>query len=257
MQTTPTSPTDPILETQVFLGRYKVPILLGLAVVICAVAAYAGYRIYETNREAKASALLAEAKAAPDYEKVISQYPGAGAAASAYLLMAMDQREKKQYAEANATLEKFVNANPKHELVTTAKMAMASNLDSMGKTDAALDMYKQIGANYAQSYNAPLAMLAQAQILKAKGQDEEARRVCETVMTQYRESYASMEAMQILKALKPAATPVPVAPVAASSSPAAAAPSVAPTPAAAPSAPSAMTSPVPSASPAASSTPAP
>ncbi len=169
--------------------------------------------------------MLATAKSAPDFEKVISQYPGAGAAASAYLLMATQQREKKQFAEANATLEKFVAANPKHELVTTAKMAMAANLDSMGKADAALDMYKQIGANYAQSYNAPLAMLAEAQMLKAKGQDEEARRVCETVMTQYRDSYASMEAMQILSSLKPAATPVPAAPAPAAS-PVSAAPAV-------------------------------
>lgn len=254
MQTTPTSPTDPILETQVFLGRYKVPILIGLLIVICAVATYAGYRIYETNREAKAATLLAKASDAPDYEKVISQYPGAGAAASAYILMATQQREKKQYAEANATLEKFVKAHPKHELVTTAQMAMAANLDSMGKADAALAMYKQIGTEHAQSYNAPLAMLAEAQILKAKGQDGEARQICETVMAQYRDSYAAMEAMQILASLKPAATPLPVAPAAAAS-PASAGPGAAPAPSTAPSAPAAVTSPVP-ATPAASATPA-
>lgn len=215
MQTAPTSSTDPILETQVFLGRYKTPILIGLAVVICGAAGYGAFWMYTANRDAKAAALLAQAKSAADYQKVMAEYPGAGAAASAALLLATQQREKKEYSEANGTLEKFITAHPTHEFVTTAKMAMAANLDSMGKTDEALEIYRQIAANYPQSYNAPLALLAQAQMLKGKGQVEEARRVCETVMTQYRDSYVALEATQILKALKPA----PVASAAASASP--------------------------------------
>ena len=228
MQTASTPSPDPILETQLFWTRYKMPILVVLALVLCGAAGYGAFRIYSARRDASAAALLAQAKSAPDYQKVIADYPGAGAAASASLFLAAEQREKQQYMEANATLEKFVSANPMHELVTTAKMAMAANLDSLGKGDQALEMYRQIAANHAQSYNAPLALLAQAQLLKGRGQIEEARRVCETVMTQYRESYATLEATQMLKALKPAV----VAPVvAASTSPtpvAAVAPSVPP-----------------------------
>ncbi|MEP6810484.1 MAG: tetratricopeptide repeat protein [Chthoniobacterales bacterium] len=206
MQTASTSSPDPILDTQVFLGRYKIPILIALAVALVAAAVYGGYRVYAANREAKASALLAGAKTIPDYQKVIADYPDAGAAVSAYLLLAKEQREKQQFAEANATLEKFVKAQPKDGLVPTAKMAMAANLDSMGKGDAALEMYRQIASNYAQDYTAPLALLAQAQILKANGKTEEARQACETVMTQYRQSYAAMEATQMLMSLKPAPT---------------------------------------------------
>ena len=225
MQTAPTSSIDPILETQVFLGRYKTPILVILVILICGAAGYGAFRIYTEHRDANAAALLAQAKSAPDYEKVIAQYPGAGASSSAYLLLATQQREKQQYAEANATLGKFVNAHPKHEFVSTAKMAMAANLDSMGQADAALEIYRQIALNYAQSYNGPLALIAQAQMLKGKGQIEEARRVCETVMTQYRESYAAMEAAQILKTLKPVSVAA-TAPAATESAPVA--PSVAP-----------------------------
>ncbi len=244
----PTPTTDPILETQVFLGRYKGPILIGLLLVIFGAAGYGAFRLYTTHQEAKAAALLAEAKTPPDYEKVIAQYPGAGAAVSAYLLLATEQREKKQYAEANATLEKFIKAHPQHEFVATAKMATAANLDAMGKADAALEMYRQIAASHGQSYNAPLALLAQAQILKAQEKDEEARRVCETIMTQYRESYAAMEATQILKELKPAvvATPVPAAPTE-PAAPAAtpSAPAVAQSPAAAAQSPVASVAPTP------------
>lgn len=213
MQPAPTSHTDPVLETQVFWTRYKTPILIALAVVVCGAAGYGAFRLYAAKRDAAAASLLAEAKSAPDYEKVIAQYPSSGAATSSALLLAAEQREKKQYAEANVTLEKFVNAQPGNEFVSTAKMAMAANLDSMGKTDQALQMYQQIAANYGQSYTAPLALIAQAQLLKGQGKIEEARQICETVMTQHRDSYATLEATQMLKSLKPAATPAPVATV--------------------------------------------
>ncbi|MEO5721535.1 MAG: tetratricopeptide repeat protein [Chthoniobacterales bacterium] len=244
MQTAPTTSTDPILETQVFLGRYKVPLLIALAVVIFAGLGYAAVHLYTTHRDTKAAELLAQAKSGPDYQKVIAQYPSSGAAVSASLLMATEQREQQQYVEANVTLEKFIKAHPKHEFVTTAKMAMASNLDALGKGDEAMEMYRQISANYAQSYNAPLALLAQAQMLKAKGKDEEARRICETVMTQYRDSFAAMEATQILSSLKPVVveTPVKVSPAEAA---APSAPPVAQSPSAAAKSPVASVAPTP------------
>ena len=56
---------------------------------------------------------------------------------------------------------------------------MAANLDSMGKTDEALAMYQQIASDYPNSYTAPLAMLSQVYILKAKNRNDDARRICE------------------------------------------------------------------------------
>ncbi len=224
MQTAPTTSTDPILETQVFWNRHKMPILIGLVVVLCVGAAYGAYQLYVTHRGNAAATALAQANGPEDFQKVIANYPSTGAGASAALLLAGQQREKQQYAEANGTLEKFIKAHPKHEFVSTARMAMAGNLDAMGKTDQALEMYRKIAANDAQSYNAPLAMIAQAQLLKGMGKLDEARQVCETVMTQYRDSYATLEATQMLKTLKTAGveTPVPLqAAPAAVSSPAA------------------------------------
>jgi hypothetical protein len=84
-------------------------------------------------------------------------------------------------------------------------MATAANLESLGKQDDALAMYQVIGSLNAGSFNAPQALLAQAQILEAKNRVEEARRVCETIMTKYRDSYAALEAARVLRTLKPAA----------------------------------------------------
>jgi tetratricopeptide repeat protein len=88
-------------------------------------------------------------------------------------------------------------------------MAMAANLDSMGKTDEALAMYQQIASNYPNSYTAPLAMLSQVYILKVKNRNDDARRICETILTQYRTSFWASEAMQQLRLLKPITTSTP------------------------------------------------
>jgi tetratricopeptide (TPR) repeat protein len=97
--------------------------------------------------------------------------------------------------------------------VSTAKLAMAANLDSMGKVDEALAIYQQIASDYPNSYAAPLAMLSQVYILKAKNRNDDARRICETMLTQYRTSFWAGEAMQQLQLLKPitSSTPPPTA----------------------------------------------
>jgi tetratricopeptide (TPR) repeat protein len=89
-------------------------------------------------------------------------------------------------------------------------MAMAANLESMGTNHEALSTYQQIAATYPNSFNAPLALLSQVYILKALNRDEEARRICETILTQYRESFWAEEAMQQLQLLKPSRLPAPI-----------------------------------------------
>jgi TolA-binding protein len=92
--------------------------------------------------------LLAAAKSPSDFQQVIDRYPGSQPASSAYLLLAEKQRAKKQYAEANTTLHKFIDQFPKHELITTAWMGVAANLDSLGKGDEALSTYQRLVAEY-------------------------------------------------------------------------------------------------------------
>jgi TolA-binding protein len=237
MQTAPTTPTsspDPLLATQVFWERYKMAIIAALVTIVLLVAAWGTYRFLHGRKEAAAAAAFANAKGMEEYQRVISEYPSSGAAASAYLLLAAQQREKQQYLDANGTLQRFVDNFPKHHLVTTAKMGMAGNLDSLGKPDEALEMYRRIAAEHPKSFNAPLALLAQVQLLKSKGQIDEARRVCETVITQFRDSFAAQDATRLLRTLKPAAPVAPSAPQppAAEPPPAAGSPvaSLAPTP---------------------------
>jgi predicted negative regulator of RcsB-dependent stress response len=209
MPTAPPPSRDVAIETRVFWERFKKQITAALIIVLLAVMAFTGYRFYSDRRAAAASALLASARSAQEYQQVIDRYPSTPPAADAYLLLAEAQRNEKKFAEANKTLEMFIAKYPQHEFVSTAKMAMAANLESMGKADEALVMYQQIASTYPNGFNAPMALLSQVYILKAKNRNDDARRICETILTQFRTSFWAGEAMQQLRLLKPITTSTP------------------------------------------------
>ena len=203
---------DPLMETQLFWARNKMPILIAIAAILIALVGYGAYQYRAARHQVAAAAALAQAKTSENYEKVISDYQSTPAAASAYLFLAAEQRKADKFADANLTLQKFLRVNPKHELIATAKMAIAANHESLGNTEEALDTYRRLAADHPKDFNAPLALLAQVSILKRTGKIDEARKVCETILTQYRESFASAEAAQELRQLK---ADVPAAPSAA------------------------------------------
>ena len=68
-------------------------------------------------------------------------------ARSAYLLLADAQKAEKKFNEANATLQTFVDKNPKHEMAGTARLAMAGNLEALGKKDEALATYQRLATS--------------------------------------------------------------------------------------------------------------
>ena len=232
--------TDAAPEREVFWDRYKKEVMAVFVFALLGVAAYGGYRIYSDRQANSAAELLSSAKTATDFQKVIAQYPKTSASASAYLLLADAQRNEKKFAEANTTLQTFLDKFPKHELMGTARLALAGNLEALGKKDEALAAYQRLVADDPKGFAAPVALYSEIHLLKEKKQIDEARRVCETLMTQYRDSRLAPDAAYQLRLLKPATPPAT-----------AASPSVAPPPpASAPSAPPAAQSVAPAAPPA-------
>ena len=226
-------------DREVFWERYKKEVMAVLLLALLAGAGFGGYKIYSDRQANAAASMLASAKTAGDFQKVISEYPGTAAGGSAYLLLAAAQRNEKKFSEANTTLQTFLDKFPKHELVGTARLAIAGNLEALGKKDEALVAYQRLVAGDPHGFTAPVALYTQIHLLKEKKQIEEARRVCETIMTQYRESRLAPDAAYQLRLLKVDNGPK------SSPSPAATAP-----PAAAPSAPPAAQSVAPAAPPA-------
>jgi TolA-binding protein len=183
--------------------------MMAIGVAVLALLGYAAYWLYTDRRDAAAAALLASSHDANGYQQVITRFDGTNSGATAYLLLAEAQRTAGNYAESNTTLQKFIDKHPKHELVSTGRVGIAANLQSLGRNDEALAMYQRVAADYPKSYSAPLALISQVSILKTKGQHDAARRICETILTQYRESIWANEAMQQLRTLKPATSSSP------------------------------------------------
>lgn len=202
---------DPTLEAHVFWVKHQREILIALGVILVALLGYAGFWLYTDRREAAAATRLANAKDAASYQQVISQYETTKAGATAYLLLADAQRKDAKYGDANATLQRFVDKYPKHEMVASARLAMAANLQSLGKIDEALAQYQRVAADFPKSYAAPMSLISQVQILKTKGQADAARRACETILSEHRDSIWANEASQQLRELKPP-TPLGAAP---------------------------------------------
>src|SRR5260370_2587078 len=166
----PTAPpsSDVAVEARVFWLRFQKEIAAALVIVILAIVGVAGYRFYTQRRNSTAAELLGNAKTPQDYQEVINRYPGTPAGASAYLLLAETQRREKKIAEANATLQMLVDKNREHDFGPTARLAMAANLESMGKNDEALSIYQQVASKYPNTYNGPLPLISQVPLLQAK-----------------------------------------------------------------------------------------
>jgi outer membrane protein assembly factor BamD (BamD/ComL family) len=197
----------------VFWYHHRREIAIGFVILLLAAAGWGAFRFYSTQRNSDATAQFAAANTADDFRRVISQFGGTPAGGSAYLMLADRQRSEGQFAEANNTLQDFIEKNPRHELIPSAKIAMAADLESLKKTDEALSLYQQIAATYPRSFTAPLALISQVPLLKEKRQPEAARRACETIVSQYPESFWANEAKRELRMLKPAVTgsPTPAA----------------------------------------------
>jgi tetratricopeptide (TPR) repeat protein len=231
------STTDPGLERQIFWDRYKRGVIGALLAALLAIAAFGGYRYYSYRRDTAAASSLASAKTPAELQKIINDYPGTAAAGSAYLLLADAQRNEKKFAEANTTLQTFLDKYPKHEMAGTARLAMGANLEELGKKDEALTVYQRLAASDPHAFTAPVALFSQIHLLKEKKQIEEARKVCETILTQYRETRLAGEVQRQLRLLKGGPEPTPAVQPPAAPAPVTTTVVPAPPPAAAPPAP--------------------
>lgn len=196
------SSSDPVLERQIFWDRYKRGVIGLLLAALLAVAVFAGYRYYSYRRDTAAASLLASAKTPVELQKVTTEFPGTAAGGSAHLLLAEAQRKENKFTEANATLQAFLDKYPKHEMAGTARLAMGANLEALGKKDEALTVYQRLAASDPHAFTASVALFSQIHLLKEKNQIDEARRVCETILTQYRESRLANEVSRQLRMLK-------------------------------------------------------
>src|SRR5205814_2689780 len=122
MPIAPPPSRDAAVEARVFWLRFQKEIAAALIVLILAAVGFAAYRFYVNRRNSTAAELLGRAKNPHDYQEVMTRYPATQAGASAYLLLAETQRNEKEFAESNATLQLLVEDYPDHHFEATGML---------------------------------------------------------------------------------------------------------------------------------------
>ncbi len=197
-----TTPPETGFDPLVFWIQYRTKILLFAGLLVVGMAVF-GISEWSRLRQLEgARQLLAGAKTADDYRKVIAEYPATTAAGDAFLLLAEQLRKDGKIDESSAQLRTFTEKFPQHPLISGAWTSLATNLEAEGKADDALAMYQKVSTSYATSFSTPVALLAQARLLKAKDKTDEARLLYEQVTTRYPDNIVSQMAAQEIKQLK-------------------------------------------------------
>ena len=102
--------------------------------------------------------------------------------------------------EAAAEIEQFTSAQPDHPLAGAAWLSLGEIRQMQNNTPAALEAYRNASGRNQASYAAPLALLAESQLLAAQGKSGESRAILESIGTSYPETPAAMIAAAELAA---------------------------------------------------------
>lgn len=226
-----------LLDGVAIWERYKWPLVGAVLLLILALLGSELYRSSQRKRNEAANTALNNSRTITEYQAVTEQYPGTLAAANAYLLLAHEQVDAKDFAGAAATWQLFTEKYPKHPQVAAALLARGNALEAQGKSDEARTIYEQVASAYANDYVAPAALVAEALLFKSQRKLDDARRVFENVAASYPNSGEANQAKLELRYLNsvpplnaPAPTPTPAPSVApaASTTPAPSTPPAAP-----------------------------
>jgi TolA-binding protein len=104
--------------------------------------------------------------------KIAEQFPNTSAGERALLLAGSALFAQGKYQEAQAQLNKFVQAKPQSSFAPTAAYGVAAALEAQNKPDEALAAYQNLSVRYPSSSVLDDAKLAIARIQEAKNQPE-------------------------------------------------------------------------------------
>ena len=182
-------PSPPLFD--LFWEEYRQKILLAIVVFLFLLLATGGILLLRHSRRLASESLLAQSADITSWQKVISSYPGSGAAANAMLLIAATQRQAHDVPASNNTYAQFLEKFPHHPLAISAMIGRALNDDVAGHSDQALDELQQASVAYPQSYGAPFALWMRARLLTRMGKTEDSKKTLQMISTQYPDSFVN------------------------------------------------------------------
>jgi len=138
-----------------------------------------------------AESLLSHASSVEQWRVLVDRYPRSQASANALLLIAGAQSQKQHWEESCKTYREFLKYFPYHPLAISSYIGIAMNKDAAGNSQEALSALQQAVARYPKAYGAPEALLFEAKIMTRLGKKAEAKKLLQTIMTQYPDSLVS------------------------------------------------------------------
>ena len=186
--------SPPLLD--LFWEQHRQKVFLVFAALLFIGVALGGFLLLGRSRRIASENLFSQSSNMLGWKKVVSSYPRSGAAANAMLLIAAAQREEHDLAASNKTYTQFLEKFPHHPLAITAMIGHALNADAAGNSRQALDQLQQASVAYPKSYGAPFALWMRARILARTGQPEEAKKMIQTISSQYPDSFVNQMLLQ-------------------------------------------------------------
>jgi predicted negative regulator of RcsB-dependent stress response len=209
-----------------WFDTYKKQLAMALAVVVVA-ALVIWFVIWQRDqKEVEAGAALSQvttsqlegankAEAAPAYLKIANTYPHSIVGARAVLQAAGALFTEPNYPEAQAQFERFIREYQGSPFMGEALLGVAACLDAEGKTDQAINAYKDLVSHHSTESVIPQAKFSLARLYESQNKPELARDLYQEVERASPFTSLGNEAgvrMEELIAKNPKLAPAPPAP---------------------------------------------
>ena len=208
-----------------FLDRNQKLLVVFAILLVIAAAGLVVYRGVEKSRQQTAGAALFNAGELAELNQVIDAHAGTHhplvaetswcAPLDGVAVLADAQWKDGRQDDAIATLRGFIEAQPDHPALATARASLGSKLASQGKSDAAATAFQQIVDDPRSRYLAPYALVSLGDIAKVAGDADRAETLYNRARADYPESgFASTaaERLAMLHAKMPTEVEPPPAP---------------------------------------------
>lgn len=194
-----------------FLDRNQKNLIILAVLIALGTGAYVVYSGIEESKQITAGNALNKAEDLASLQSVVSGHPATKASQSAMILLADKQWTEGQQDAAIGTLRTFINANPNHPGLGSAKASLGAKLMAQGKSGEAATVLQELADDPAQRFAAPFALIALGDMARAAGDTAKAETFYNKVKTDFSSSSYAQEATKRAASLK-AKAPVEIAP---------------------------------------------
>jgi len=170
---------------EAFFDRYK-----GLLSLLFLAGVLAAMLFFFLKHKSEQGHILAaqeySAASSPEqYDEIISKHSGSLVAGNALLRKAQLALASGKNEEAEKSFSNLLADYSNHPRAAQAAFAMGNLAENAGDHDKALSYYRKLTQGTLDSELAPLARLREADVLLAKGEEDQARQIYERVAAEY------------------------------------------------------------------------